>query len=211
MVGIALFLKKVNAYKELATNLCYLSGNAMIMISIPYGGYMACSVYSLYQTNMTANRYLILMPACDFLFLGMWSSMFLKRAMSMYHWMAFLCAAGAYFLYDFLEYDGLSQTNWNLVSKPGWKGPVFCIISRMCFILMGSLSKRLLMKQGYKIKVKQFERLARQKKIQEKDIDEFGQAKDRWVKEESMVYRRAMLHKRLNIRNKEQELVDLVE
>ena len=91
----------------------------MIFVAFPYSAYLLFAVASLYQSNTTATRYLIIAPTCDFLFTGILAAYILNRRMTNVRFsVSFLCFV-AYFLYDFLEYNGNSAFNFDFKTKPG--------------------------------------------------------------------------------------------
>jgi len=94
---------------------------------------------------MTATRYLIMTPTCDFMFTGILSAYILGRKMTKVRFsVAFICFV-AYFFYDFIEYNGDLPFNFELLVKTEITGPLFCVFSRFFYCLQGVYSSKALL------------------------------------------------------------------
>jgi drug/metabolite transporter (DMT)-like permease len=94
---------------------------------------------------------LILALAADLGWLCLFSSLILKRTLTKTHWLSCFIAIFGYGMYDLVVYNGLSLSTFSItVNIQNWRGPVFCILSRMFSSLSGIISKRILLKKGYK-------------------------------------------------------------
>jgi hypothetical protein len=133
-----------------------MNGKAYLFLSIPYSGYLLCTAYSLFQTDMNTARYLLIALSADLAFMGIWGAFILHRTFGATHWIAIMISAASYIIYDFIQYGGNQRDNWTVLFPDlGWKGPVFVIFARMCYTLVGILSKKMLLIRGYSVKLKE--------------------------------------------------------
>jgi len=151
---------------------------------------------------MTATRYLIMAPFSDFLFTGILSAYILNRRMTNVRFaVAFMCFL-AYFLYDFIDYNGSAMMNFDFMPKPGIQGPILCFISRFFYCLQGVYSSRVLLLIGYQNKQKHFEEI---RKSEEEEEKEKSEKKDVWISKESVPYLKAeyLIHNRMKKKNEQ--------
>jgi len=66
IVAVCYFLYKLSHHNKLNEPMLYLHGTDYIVLAIPYAGYLVCSVYSVFDPEMNAGRYLMLSPMNDF-------------------------------------------------------------------------------------------------------------------------------------------------
>jgi len=223
IAGVAYFLYKLYKYSDPRKPLFYLPGYDIILLSVPYCCYIIGTVFSLARDNMNAGRYLMLAPVQDFFWMGLWSSLILQRQLSIFHWVSFILAGIGYVMYDIVEYNGDYQFNFSIKERntwDDWKGPLWASLARASYVLSGVLSKRLLLKRGFRNKLEEFEADSIKKDIQKAKFivrdkrtpaQKFDDYKRKAVSQDSMVYRRAMYQKKEFIRRKQEELREIQE
>jgi len=136
-------------------------------------------------------------PFCDFLYTGILSAYILNRRMTNVRFAVSALCFLAYFLYDFIDYDGSSVFNFNFKTKPGMSGPILCFISRFFFCLQGVYSSRVLLLIGYENKQKHFAKLEKMKNdLKEAEKED---SKDVWISKDSVPYLKAeyLIHNRM--------------
>eukprot|EP00347_Sterkiella_histriomuscorum_P017301 403349913 len=83
-------------------------------------------------------------------------------------------------------------------TSTNYKGPLFCLISRMFSILNGVISKQILLQKGYQDRLKQKRMQKENTQIDQSDLDERGYLKKRYVNKSSVLNKRAQFYKSLN-------------
>jgi len=150
---------------------------------------------------MNSSRYLILSLAADLMWICIFSPIVLKRQLTFQHGLAFFVALIGYLLFDMIVFNGSSISSFNFEpASSNWRGPIFCVLSRMFSILSGVISKRILLRRGYQERVRERLVMNENTAICPKDLDEHGMLKPRYVKKSSVIYKRAQFYKTLNNR-----------
>ncbi len=103
-------------------------------------------------------------------------------------------------MFRWISYEGGSLSNFRLQvdGDINFRGPVFCVLARICFVLNGVLSKYILMRKGYLDRLREKKLRKEIIQVRKKDVNEFGHLKKREVAKDSVICRRAFLYKNLN-------------
>ena len=105
---------------------------------------------------MNTSRYLIFSMANDITLTLVFSSLLLKRATNIMHWLAMIMGILGYLLYDLIVYEGESLTNFSISPQIyNWKSLSFCSMARTFSILTSIYSKRILIQKGYTDRMKE--------------------------------------------------------
>ena len=199
LVSICFIIRNLLLYKDPNKQLCFLSLFQNCVTSIFFSGHIVFMSLALFQKDMLASRFLMIAQAADLLWIMIFSPLILGRTITLKHLLALVLSLIAYLIWDMLLYEGFSLENFKMSpSSKNWRGPLFCVISRMLCILSGVISKRFLLSKGYMDRLK--ERNFRQEttSITNNDLDERGNLKQRYVKKSSVIYKRAQFYKALN-------------
>ena len=152
LVSLCYMIRKLLVYKELDKQICFIPLTQNLALSFLNAAYLMCMAYSLYQSDMSTSRYLILALAADLIWICLFSHLIMKRTFTTGHLLAVLIAVFGYVLYDMIRYEGIQKFSIRITSD-NWKGPTFCVLARMFAVLCGVCSKRILLRKGYQDKV----------------------------------------------------------
>lgn len=201
--AIFYFIYKLRYYQTLTDSFFIFDALDLIKLSVCFcGEWLACA-YSLFQIEMTVARYIVFGSPFEFMILGAQSSARMHRPISPAHWIGMVCCIFGYAIFDILDYKGQTEINWGVKYDAGWKGPLFCFISKACRALMTMQTKLMLMKKGYRQKyhIKR-EMEKRRLEINPEDLDMNGFLKERVVSYDSIIFKRSLQTKSRNEVNK---------
>jgi len=155
ITGAVLFAVRIIKSKKFNKQTFALAGWNYVILSLCYSLFWILTSSSLFEVGMTSARYILLSMPVDFFLYGLFSTFMLKRSFGAFYWSSTLLSFFAYFLFDFLIFEGGNQFTWSFgPPKVSWYGPAFCVASRILNMLNSVLSKRYFITAGYEAKMK---------------------------------------------------------